>query len=270
MKLIMKTGGQSWNNNTDQWEYHEEDIEGTATLDVAKLSLEGISLDSRRVFGKANLDGQLPGDPNADTGYNNFQPWIYKGGHFVGNMPEGSSNDQSGIGRTQLRYTGTMPSSIYIGSALAMFNMGQRGTVSSGTIGVYRPFLGTPTPPVPPDPNLDAGLSAYWLTKWVLEPGQTPANDYDYTRKPFYSMNPQAVGVSQYVNWQLPYKKGAPGSPDYVNEMWKYVGLCQNNEAQHVWNYFGSTWFSTDPLSVGIFPNNDCHPRIWRVGQVVQ
>lgn len=93
--ILMGTGpgGQPIYNVVES-NYWEE-----VKLQASKLPLEAISLDSRRVYGKANLDGELPGDPNAELSTNNFQPCVYKGGHFVGNMPYGSSHDQSGTSR---------------------------------------------------------------------------------------------------------------------------------------------------------------------------
>jgi hypothetical protein len=246
-------------------------------LSVAKLNLETISLDSRKVFGKANLDGELPGDPNAELSTNNFQPWLWKGGHFVGNMPYGSSHDQSGTARTQLRLVGGLPTSDYVASCVTLFDTGTAGATSTGTIGLYRPNVEVPGTNFVNDPKLNEGINVNWGNKWTLAPGtgSLPPNQtdpIDFTAYPVYSITPAAGDVNNYLNWQLPYRsaitqlryRGNGIYTDVANNFWKHVSLCQNNELDKTWQYFSSEWTQAVPNQV--FPLSDSRPRLWWVG----
>jgi hypothetical protein len=232
----------------------------TVNLMLDKHTMETISVDSRRVYGKANLDGELPGDPNADLGNNNFQPWIYKGGHFVGSLAYGSSKDQSGTARTQLRTTVTPNYTYYIASCVSLLSTGTRGTFSPGTIGLYRPSA--------TDPNLNSGLQTTWANKWNLNPGQAQQAPGNFTNVPYYSVTPTTSTQFEYLNWQLPYRSqlwqtqnGGNGNPLGGSANWTHVGLCQNNEYALTWQYFGSVW--NEAIQNQMFPQTDGRPRMW-------
>ncbi len=232
-------------------------------LAASKLPVETISLDSRRVFGKANLDGELPGDPNADASNNNFQPWVFKGGgHFVGNMPYGSSHDQSGTARTQLRLTSALPGTDYVASCLTLFNTGTRGSTPAGSIGLYKPYVATPGTSYSDDPNLNTGLLTIWGNKWNIAPGTGTVppepSPIDFTTTPVFTLSPQSTDASNYLNWQVPYRSaitttrymGNGNASDVANNFWKYFAICSNNEA----------------IPGQQFPMNDSRPRLWWIG----
>lgn len=225
-----------------------------------KLPLEAISLDSRRVYGKANLDGELPGDPNADLGNNNFQPWVYKGGLFTGNMPYGSSKDQSGTARTQLRLLGVTDLENFTVACVTLFANGTRGSVAPGTLGLYRPS--------PTDPNLNTGLLTSWWNKWNVNPGVGAPAQGDYTNVPYWSMPLASSDQLQYINWQLPTKTRSLntqyGSGDGL--MWSHYSIASDNEAAHTWQYFSSIW--NQQLLGQQFPISDSQPRVWRIRSV--
>lgn len=246
------------------------------TLTLDKLALEGISTDSRRVYGKANIDGELPGDPNADLTTNNFQPWIFHGGHFVGNMPYSSSKDQSGTARTQLRLQTMTDADTYIAACVTCFASGTRGDKSPGTIGLFRPqysdYGGSN------DTNLNVGLSTIWDTKWNISPGGTQSGPGDFTKAPYYTYTPNttndgSAGADQfnYINWQLPAVPyvwqtayGGDGTVGH-NKMWKYFALCPTDETSSTtcWQYFGSTWI--EGVTGQTFPLTDSKPRVWKL-----
>ncbi len=241
------------------------------TLNLDKIELTSISLDARKVYGKANLDGELPGDPNAERSNNNFQPWIFRGGHFVGNMGWGSSKDLSGTARTQYMLTSMGDSDNYLAGCLTMFATGTRGTFSSGTIGLYRPSsitTGTPAPPAL-DLNLNTGLLSIWDNRWNIDPAGTQAFAGDYRFRPYYSVSPTTTDQNNYLNWQMPYadaiwrKEYGGDNTTATKKMWQYVALCQNNEAPNTWQYFGSTWL--EGVTGQVFPLTDSRPRIWKV-----
>jgi hypothetical protein len=238
-------------------------------LVVDKLALTSISLDSRKVYGKANLDGELPGDPNAEAGNNNFQPWVFRGGLFVGNMPYSSAKDQSGTARLQLQLTNSGDEDTYIMSCLSLFSTGIRGSVSPGTIGLFRPSSS--------DTNLSQGLNAHWGNKWgAIEPGGTQSGPGDFTKAPFYTVAPNTTKATaqthdqfNYLNWQMPSVSyvwqtayGGDGNSAH-NKMWTHFALCQSSESAHAWQYFGSEWIES--VSGQQFPLTDSRPRVWKV-----
>ena len=238
------------------------------SLPIDKIPLEGISTDSRKVYGKANLDGELPGDPNADPSTNNFQPWIFRGGHFVGNLPYSSAKDLSGTSRTQLRLTTMTDNTNYIAGCLSCFASGTRGSNSPGTIGLFRP-LST-------DSHLNQGLTTIWDTKWDVTPGGTQSGPGDFNKAPYYTVTPNtttpgtmAADQMNYVNWQMPPTSliwqtayGGDGNPLH-KDMWQYFDLCQTNESATAWQYFGSTWL--EGVTGQMFPFTDSKPRIWKI-----
>ena len=98
------------------------------TFDIQKLLCEDTSIDSRRIHGVPNAEGQLPGvDPNAASRNLNFNPWFFKGGLFIGKMGL-SDGDQSGTARIQLYAQGVITE----GSRLAVLSMVPLGPPRSG------------------------------------------------------------------------------------------------------------------------------------------
>jgi hypothetical protein len=258
--------GKHWNTETLTWDLTRppSNLAGwhSTTLNIDKIDLAPISFDSRKVYGKANLDGELPGDPNAEISNNWFNPWIFRGGHFVGNMPYGSSKDQSGLARTQLQLVNEANATNYLAGCVTTFATGMRGTFSAGTIGLYRPSL--------TEANLTQSQNTIWNTRWTLNPGGTQSGPGDYTTLPYYSVTPTVDDQNNYLNWQMPYSNiiwrteyGGDGIMTTTPAMWKHVALCQNNEASSTWQYFGSQWLETVPGQM--FPLTDSRPRIWKV-----
>lgn len=248
------------------------DYQGWFLLDITidKILLEAISIDDRKVFGKANLDGEIPGDANADQSNNNFQPWDYKGGLFSGIMASGS-RDLSGKARAQFRLQNpTTEAANYLAGCVTTFATTIRGDFSPGAIGLYRPAA--------TDANLNQGLNAIWGNGFALLPGGTQSGPGDYTKQPYDVVTPlTTVGVfngqGNYLNWQMPsrsnvYKTayGGDGNPDH-NNMWTHFALCQNTESDPnpttVWQYFSSQWAEAIPGQQ--FPLSDSRPRIWKV-----
>lgn len=235
-------------------------------LEVDRVNLTSISLDSRRVFGKANIDGELPGDPNADLTTNVFQPWIFHGGHFVGNLSYSSANDQSGTARTQLQLTTAGDATTYLYACLTCFDTGARmlhggSSVSSGTIGLFRPSSS--------DTYISQGLNANWTRRWTVNPGGTQTAAGDFINAPYYTVAPGSTDVDNFLNWQTPPVSevwqtayGGDGNNTH-NSMWSNFALCQTDETAQTWQYFGSTWL--EAVSGQVYPYTDSQPRVWKV-----
>ncbi|MBS1700315.1 MAG: hypothetical protein JST12_01525 [Armatimonadetes bacterium] len=228
-----------------------------STVVADKINLLSVSMDSRKVYGKANIDGELPGDPNADLTTNVFNPWVFHGGHFVGNLPS-SEKDLSGTARTQLSLA-SADTGGYLAGCITLFPTGLRGSYSSGTIGLFKPSSS--------DSNLTAGNTANWSNGWTLHPGGTQSGAGDFTAAPYYTLSvPSGEENNNYQNWQMPYASkialSAYGGDGNVRA-WQYCALCLTNESSTAWQYFSTEW--TEAITGELFPLTDSRPRMWKV-----
>jgi hypothetical protein len=228
-------------------------------VDVAKLLCNDASIDSRKAFGQPNLEGELPGDPNAEARSVNFGPWFYKGGLFVGNMPF-ASGDQSGTARTQL-YVASGGTGTLLGATLSMLDRGTPKQATGGCeIGVYVPAA--------TDANLaSAENTVTWSNRWNVLPRSTPSDPKDFSQDPISAFSFSTSTVNDYANWSL------NGTFSVVPTM-ALSRLCLAltyepdyiNQGAAAWRYFGSK--EHQALLASQFPDNDCQPRVWRVGRV--
>ncbi len=234
-----------------QWQtVTENQTWGLATLNVNKVLLNSVSLDSRRTYGQPNLDGEIPGDANADLRNPSFNGWNFKGGHFVGNMPAGATSDQSGLARTQLSTDSAGGSTGYIAGCCTLFATGRRGSTSGGVVGMFNPSSS--------DTNINQGLNAIWSNRWDINPRSNPGTPPDYTQDPFWWITSTTDNQNQYWNWQLPYQtENNPTGP------WSRICLAQTVESGQTWQYFSSVW--NQALTGQTFPITDSQPRLWVV-----
>lgn len=61
---------------------------------VTELGLKISSIDSRKLYGQSNTDGEITFDPNTDPIHQNFLSWYYRGGLFAGNAFEDPESNE--------------------------------------------------------------------------------------------------------------------------------------------------------------------------------
>lgn len=214
-------------------------IEG---YNVMRLNADAVSIDSRRTYGQPNLDGELPGDPNADLRNPSFYGWTYKGGLFAGNVPSGTG-DLSGTARIQA-YITTNPTFVDpIWSAFTCIYLGVGGSFTN--IPTY-----TLSVPAADDPNLNvaAGI-ANWGNAWNLATA-SPRSDLTVDN---------ALPIGEYGCFQ---------NPGYSAQMIIHL----KNEAAAIsgnipyWRYFANLGYAT---ASGLITASDAQPRLWVVDRVL-
>lgn len=239
---------------------------GPYEYELVKLSVDDASLTTRKIYGQPNRDGQLPADPNSPLRHPNYNPWDYKGGIFVGNMP-GGDKDGSGTARTAFFVNGASSyTSTYEFAALSVFDMGKPSDAyTSGAIdvGLYLPTTS--------DPKISGSPGSYttsltddsvnWDNRWSITPGAVTSST-DYSQHPF-SYNTLTNGNSNdYIVFRLTSSAGA------IKPATALVGfeLALISESSVVgantkcWHYLSSAEHQD---SMAAFPRNDCAPRVW-------
>jgi hypothetical protein len=222
-------------------------------LDLAKLSCGDASVDSRRVYGQPNREGQLPGDANAPLRPMNVGSWIYKGGLFAGNMPS-FTNDQSGTARLQLYVPSGGAGTLRL-ATLSLFDLGSPSTTNGANLGVYIPSSS--------DANLNvAEGSVTWDSRWQsVQPQASPPVNYDYSIAPISTQNLTGAG-GEYRNFYL-YRPDS--SPPTMAMSRLCVALTDENpNSGPSWRYFSSKEHQVDHST---FPLTDSAPRVWRLGE---
>lgn len=213
---------------TEVWSY-------AFPFEITKNLATAASIDSRRVYGVPNLEGELPADPNAPNRPITFRPWLYKGGLFVGSMPA-SSNDQSGSGRVQMT-AGTSSDSNIKKSLLTLFYK-SKPSVSSGDVTV-RAWV-----------QAGAGGQSMnninWDNKWTMPGSGVEVILYHATTGTY------STPEEDYVNFIMSNSCTA-------------IGLASIDEGSSTghWRYFGSEAYQAQFPST--FPASDCQPRVWQV-----
>lgn len=221
------------------------------TFDIQKLLCEDASIDSRRIDGVPNAEGQLPGaDPNAEHRNLNFNPWFFKGGLFIGKM--GLFNgDQSGTARIQLYAEGVITEGSRL-AVLSMVPLGRpRADISSGiTVGAFRP--------APNDPFLSVSNDTVtWAERWTPTGFSGSALMTNGTPNPL-----------EYANWQLGISTtGVPAIPGLAVQKTGLMLANEDTSPTPVWCYFSSK--EHQALNPTTFPLNDSRPRIWLVNATV-
>lgn len=200
---------------------------------VNKNLATAASIDSRRVYGTPNIEGEIPGDANAEQRNVIFYPWIFKGGLFVGNMPEGGA-DQSGRARIQLTASSSTSSSVKL-TLLSLFYRGRPSTATNDL--EIRAFI-----PDSGDTNYAQDITAVdWSKAWTF---------------------PSSGGVQLTLNSSTP-------ADDYFNVLMGSactkigIGSVGEGSGSARWRYFGSKAYQDQFPSD--FPANDSQARIWQV-----
>jgi hypothetical protein len=210
---------------------------------------EDASIDTRKTYGQANTEGELPADPNAPLRNMNFGPWFYKGGLFIGAVADGA-NDASGTARIQL-YVDHGDVTDYDLAAVSLFDMGKPSNMTgSMTMGLYLPDSG--------DGHLDTTESTVkWDTRWDITPGSqgtAPWHEHAYRTASLTDGN-----SDDYVC----LRTLLPGT---LNTGHTLTGICLAvvDEPEHpsstYWHYFASREHEDSDQA---FPRNDCAPRVW-------
>ena len=228
------------------------------TFDIQKLLCEDTSIDSRRIHGVPNAEGQLPGaDPNAEHRNLNFNPWFFKGGLFIGKMNL-TSGDQSGTARIQLYANGTVSANSRL-AVLSMVPLGSpRNSISSQmTVKAFKPDVN--------DANLNISYETVtWAERWGLPQGYAPGVPGDQVELPNGIPNPLI-----YTNWLTGIS--LIGSDPMSELSVRKIGLFNIDESApsngNFWCYFSSKEFEAQNLNS--FPLNDSRPRIWLVNATV-
>jgi hypothetical protein len=223
----------------------------------------GASIDTRKAHGQPNLEGELPGDANAEAANVNFANWIWKGGLFAGNIPI-TTGDQSGLSRMQFRSTTSDGSGTLLFAVMTLFYLGSpAGSTGNVTFGAYVPASS--------DSNLNQAESGLtWANRWNIlpePPPQSPSNS-DWSKHALKTIEfTSSSATQQYYNWGL--KSTASGAP----VPWTHKSVCLaiddethiNQTTFRAWRYFASRQYESDhPESSS---NKDWAPRIWAVRQ---
>lgn len=216
---------------------------------VRKVLTDATAIDSRRIYGTPDqFSGKPPADdPNAPLRGATFNPWIYKGGCFVGNMPMGLS-DLSGIARTQ--FYGTAANATTQFASFSLFYAGYPSVATSDlTASLYAPSS--------TDPNLSVpSTQANWGNGWSLT-GLTALSTTTFN---------SSVNVNDYVNFTV-----GTSSPGNVASFGGKVfiacsGSTPEGTGYPIWRYFASpTYGASLPSAQQVFPYTDCAPRLWFV-----
>lgn len=203
---------------------------------ITKNLATAAAIDSRRVFGVPNLEGEIPADANAESRNITFNPWLYKGGLFVGYMPD-SGKDQSGTARIQLSASSSTASNVKL-TLLSLFHKVRPASAALGNAATeIRAFI-----PDSGDSNYSQSLSTVtWATRWSF-----PSSGTDVT------LAASDAGNEEYANWVMPSACTKVG-----------LGTTTTSGSTAYWRYFASASYQAQFPSD--FPANDSQARIWQI-----
>lgn len=239
-----------------------------------KSGIEDTAVDSRKGYGQPNREGQFPADPNAELRNINFGDWIFKGGMFVGNMPQ-STGDRSGTARFQL-WEPTIETQVPRMTIFTVYQYGKPSHVNGAmTIGLYGPLPG-------PDVYIgEAGTT--WANKWDITPRAAipSGGSFEQNKDPYKKFVLDGLMGAGLISTNITkvYDKmhPSPGNPTlmFPKTTWEtinYPGLCLalHDEQTLVdqgwsgWRYFVDKEFQ--PLVQDVIPTafRDLAPRLWR------
>jgi len=216
-------------NYTDAWNYN-----------VRKLMQDASSIDTRKVYGQPMLTGELTADPNAPLRSVTFNPWLHKGGLFVGNMPNGS-NDLSGTSRIQIYGNGNFNSS----TTWATLSLLYEGPASSAN----NPLTVVAGCPSPTDSNITVASNAVgWSTGWSNSTMISLASG---------TLN-SSTPIDDYFCLELP-----PVIQTTAGKALAMLMMQNEDPTAQAWHYFESPAFQA--LYPSLYPRYDGQPRIWSV-----
>lgn len=232
------------------------------------------SVTTRKGYGQPNRDGQFPGDPNADFRNLNFGDWIFRGGMFVGNMPNGAG-DRSGQARAQL-FAPTVPSATAPRmTVFTAYQWGRPSGINGGmTIGLFGIFTGL----------TQTESTANWENRFDISPrasvpsgsSETPVSD------PLLKFNVGSSDGDSLLSGSITrvFDVGTPSPTDpniigYTTyfRTWRLSGLAlalHDEETLVNWGWQGWRYIATKeylpslPSNHGL-PYRDTAPRIWNI-----
>ncbi len=226
------SGTQYW------WSYCSSTTYKVYTYNLRRTNADSASIDSRLVYGNPDITGEIQADANASARNPIFNPYIFRGGLFVGNMPYGGT-DESGTARLQV-FGDISANSQTIWATLTAFYIGYPSAAPNGArIYAFTPADG--------DGNIGvASNAAMWSTKWLAG---TPNGSYlDFTT---------STAPNAFYNWRL-------NSPSQTLTVKAALKLENEASTSPVWFYFASpTWEAAQT----IWPGNDSRPRVWMIDQ---
>ncbi len=239
-----------------------------------KSGFEDTAVDSRKGYGQPNREGQFPADPNAELRNINFGDWIFKGGMFVGNMPQ-SAGDRSGTARFQL-WEPTIETQVPRMTIFTVYQYGKPSHVNGAmTVGLYGPL---------PGPDIYIGeAGTTWENKWDITPRAAipSGGSFEQNKDPYKKFVIDGLTgaglISTNITKVFDKMHPSPGNPTlmFPKTTWEtinYPGLCLalHDEQSLVdqgwsgWRYFVDKEFQ--PLVQDVIPTafRDLAPRIWR------
>jgi hypothetical protein len=239
-------------------------------IDLRKRIVTGDGpIDTRLVYGEPNDEGWYA-NANGMLRYVNFNPWIYKGGLFVGNMPT-ATGDGSGKSRSQFwfdnlsqddeDYLQFMNFSLAHVGPPAFSNenfpshLNHKGEVSIGL------WAGV-------EQQGHTGVTestATWENRWVLSGNPWPpesGNDPAGVQLPAWT-----AGSENYLNFPLSLVDPESAAMTHKDDAFTRLFLALANEAAFTdarWRYFVSKESAHNgwPANSG-FQSQDLKPRQW-------
>lgn len=244
----------SWVTNSDGdtvrvYNEHDEDTDTyktttSAIVTLRRVNAQVVSISDRKAYGQPNLDGELPGDPNADLAHTNFTGWKYRGGLFVGNA-KGLDNDQSGVSRIVWSTPNPNPTWTDSFFTYSLLNVG-----SPTTFGGHA--------------NWDGALTVgFYAGNTATVPALT---DINWDTAPTYTSGLPAflAGGTPFLDITNAPQKDMINFVSITSQLFPTMALMvAKDETQPRWRYFGGGTYL--PPSPNTYPFNECLPHLWQL-----
>lgn len=248
-----------------------------AKLKVYKQEASGDApIDSRLIYGSPNETWETV-DANGDARNMIFNPWIFRGGLFVGNMPIGTG-DRSGMARTQLWFpeiTGT-----YAAADLENLQFAHVSLMSLG-------FWPIPTGTVPGDEDdwpwqdLNIGVwgvddaetetesNAKWSNRWLSALTGSTGAPPPISVEAFGDWS--STTSRDFANWRL--VEADETDVTFDSDAFEKLFLAIEQEEDVVtsiarWRYFVGKEMVAGTYPGGVntnIPTTDMNPRVWAI-----
>lgn len=241
-------------------------------IDLRKRIVTGDApVDTRLVYGEPNDDGWYA-NANGMLRYVNFDPWVYKGGMFVGNMPM-ATGDGSGKSRSQFWF-----------DALSNDDQTYLQFMNFSVAHVGPPAMSTENLPGSLNHKGDVWIGAWagaeqqgftgitestatWENRWDLSGSAWPPSNNPETIPPGVKFDAWSTNsVKDYANFQLTTVSGTGTMTHNSNAFTKTVlALIEESTFTDArWRYFISKESAHNgwPANSG-FQSQDLKPRQW-------
>lgn len=241
-------------------------------IDLRKRVVTGDApIDTRLVYGEPNDDGWYA-NANGMLRYVNFDPWVYKGGMFVGNMPM-ATGDGSGKARSQYwfdaltnddqDYLQFMNFSVAHAGAPAMSTQNLPGTLNHKGAVRIGAWAGS-------EQQSFQGITestATWENRWNLSGNAWPPSPDPETIPPGVLFNEWSTNSTMdYANFQLS-SVSSTGTMTHNSNAFTKTVLALIEESTFTdarWRYFISkeSAYNGWPSNSGFY-SQDLKPRQW-------